>query len=175
MAATIPFISIEGFIDALAKIELLHSAMALDAERNAAPDASRPHLYPGDELFLSPSSIQCVSPRHNRFELLFTGYKVTNAHRHAKSNLGPVGMDVALGFESIRGTQAVTLCDDVRDDADIDDSHYDRCVVRAAHTLGVDYPTNWRERRDAFVRANWRDVEKNTRWRRTARLELQSP
>lgn len=173
MAATIPFVTVEGFIDALAKIELLHCAMAL--EREVTPDVPRPQLRPGDELFLSPSSIQCVSPRHNRFDVLFTGYKVTDAHRRARSNLGRLGQDVALGFESVRGTQAVTLCDDVRDDADINDAYYDHCVSRAADTLGVAYPQNWRERHDAVVAAHWSDVEKTTRWRRPARSALESP
>lgn len=175
MAATIPFVTVEGFIDALGKIELLHGALALDSERDVLPDAPRPRLRPGDELYLSPSSIQCVSPRHHRFDLLFTGYKVTDAHRRARANLGRAGQDVSLGFESVRGTQAVTLCDDVRDDADINDAYYDHCVARAADALGVAYPTNWRERRDAFVASRWPDVLKTTRWRRTAGSAPRSP
>ena len=162
MAATIPFESLGEFITALAKMELLHSGIArIDLEQQSLLDATareRPKLEPGDDFFLSPSSIQCVSKRHKRFELLFTGYEIRDPHFAAKHDMGFLGTDITLGFDACRGTQAVNLCEDVKDDLDINDAHYDQCVRKACEVLAEPYPENWRVDYEAYVKNHWSNM-----------------
>jgi len=60
MAATVPFETIDEFINALGKIELIHRCIA---KRDADGTET---LAPGDDFYLTPTSIQRVSPRHHR-------------------------------------------------------------------------------------------------------------
>ena len=149
MAATVPFETIDEFINALAKIELIHRLIA----KHDADD--RETLAPGDDFYLTPTSIQRVSPRHNIYELLFTSYKVRQPHRDAVDQLGYLGADIKLGFDAVRGTQSASLCEDNKSDRDINDAFYDKCVKRASEVLGVEYPSEWLSKYCEFVANHW--------------------